>query len=200
MQSPEALAAALALLQDPRLARFARRSPLPKGVTFLLEAAVGETGALAAATAVTGRSEVTLSKAAGFFIEQVLLSRQADSYRILGADPGTPAAELRRNMALLMRWLHPDVLANGAPGERFDRSAYASRVTKAWESIKTPERRAAYEVSCDAARGRALIRGNPPASGRAGEPNLKRWRRREVYRPKREGFWNRLLLLLAGRK
>jgi len=202
MRSPEALAAALALLQNPRLARVARRAPLPQGVTFLLEAAVGETGAVAAATALTGRSEAILNSAAGFFIEQVLLNRHADSYRILGADRETPAAELRRNMALLMRWLHPDLLENGAPGQRFDRSAYASRVTKAWESIKTPERRAAYEASRAAAGGRTLKRGKLPAPGPAGvntSLNLKRWRPLKVYRRKREGFWNRLLLL-AGLK
>ena len=48
-------------------------------------------------------------EASAFFIEQILLGPDADSYRVLGADRNAAAAELRRNMALLLRWLHPDM-------------------------------------------------------------------------------------------
>ena len=50
-------------------------------------------------------------------------------------------------MALIMRWLHPDVVSNSALADRFDRGLYADRVTEAWEAIKTKERRAAYDLS-----------------------------------------------------
>jgi len=196
MQSPEALSAALAMLHDPRLARVVRARPLPKGITFLLEAAAGEAEALAGAAAVTGRSEATLKNAAGFFIEQVLLSPGADSYRILGADRETSEGELRRHMALLMRWVHPDLVANGAAGQSFDRSVYASRVAQAWQRIKSPERRAAYEAS------QAAAGGQRPADRSSGQRrrNLKSARpsQLKIYRLPGEGIWNRLLVLLAG--
>ena len=47
--------------------------------------------------------------AATFFIEQILFAPHADSYRVLGASPQASASELRRNVALLLRWLHPDL-------------------------------------------------------------------------------------------
>src|SRR6516162_3642465 len=112
MATAEALAAALALFDHPASVRLARASRLPKGLTFLLEIAAGEPQALFEARTKTGRSEVALRGAAGFFIEQVLLHPGGDSYRILGGDRDTSARELRRNMALLMRWLHPDVTSN----------------------------------------------------------------------------------------
>ena len=84
MQNAEALATALGMLNCPHVTRRARHSPLPKGVTFLLELAAGESEALSNASALTGRTEANLRKAAGFFIEQVLLSEHADNYRVLG--------------------------------------------------------------------------------------------------------------------
>ncbi|MGO9173851.1 MAG: J domain-containing protein [Rhodomicrobium sp.] len=195
-KSSEALSAALAMLHDPRLVRAVRDRPLPKGITLLLETAAGEAGALAGAAAVTGRSEATLKNAAGFFIEQVLLSPGADSYRILGADRETTEGELRRHMALLMRWVHPDLVANGAAGQSFDRSVYASRVAQAWQKIKSPERRAAYEAS------QATASGQRPKERRSGQmlvnPKSGRQRQLKIYRLQGEGIWNRLLLLFAG--
>lgn len=191
MQSPEALVAALAVLQDPRLVRVARRAPLPKGVTFLLEAAAGEADAIAAATTITGRSELVLRKAAGFFIEQVLLCRQSDSYRILGAGKTTPEGQIRRHMALLMRWLHPDLVSHGA-GPQFDKTAYVSRVTNAWESIKTSERRAIY----DASRGDSPNRR--PAASHAAQKTGRRQPR--ANGADRGVSWKQFVLLLAGRR
>ena len=95
-----------------------------------------------------GRPEATLRKAAGFFIEQVLLSQGADHYRVLGGSRETSDANLRRHMALIMRWLHPDVVSGGGSAtDYFDRRLYAERVTGAWEGIKTKERRAVYDAS-----------------------------------------------------
>ena len=157
MRSPEALATALGMLNCPPVTRRASRSPLPKGVTFLLEVAAGEDEALCEATALTGRSEATLRKAAGFFIEQVLLSQSADHYRVLGGSRETSDANLRRHMALIMRWLHPDVVSGGGSAtDYFDRRLYAERVTGAWEGIKTKERRAVYDAS-----SRAVERAYP---------------------------------------
>ena len=88
-----------------------------------------------------GRSRETVCEAAAFFIEQILLSPDADSYRVLGARPEATNYELRRNMALLLRWLHPDHDGQGA------RSVFVGRVTRAWNDLKTQERRAAYDQS-----------------------------------------------------
>ncbi|HET7447654.1 MAG TPA: hypothetical protein VFJ49_07050, partial [Methyloceanibacter sp.] len=83
----------------------------------------------------TNVSEV--ERAARFFIEQVLFHPQADSYRVLGARPQASTGELRRNMALLLRWVHPD-------HDQGERSIFARRVMRAWNDLKTDEQRAAY--------------------------------------------------------
>jgi hypothetical protein len=198
MQGSEALAAALALQENPRLIRAARSCPLPKGITLLLEAAAGEKSALASGVAKTGRSETSLRKAAGFFIEQILLSPDADSYRILGASAAGAESLLRRHMALIMRWLHPDAVANGGSVEPLNRSLYAARVAEAWENLKTPDRRAAYD--------RALVlKANRPFSKRLGAarrtaPFIRRRRPSGRYGLERGSFWDRLVLLFAGRQ
>ncbi len=149
----EALAAALFLLHEPHLVRLARSHPLPPGMTFLLEVAAGDIAAITGASRATGRSGATIGRAAGFFIEQVLFAPQTDSYRLLGANSESPDAELRRHMALLMRWLHPDLTVQGGTDRRFDKSAFASRITAAWDCLKTAERRAVYDASLCAGSG-----------------------------------------------
>jgi hypothetical protein len=205
MPSAEAIATALGMLNFPHMTRGARHSPLPKGVTFLLEVAAGESETLRNASVLTGRTEATLRKAAGFFIEQVLLSEHADNYRILGCSCEASHGDLRRHMALIMRWLHPDVVCNGAQTQRFDRGLYADRVAVAWEALKTKERREAYDASlaaCTRMRSardsrRLLIPhlGNEPAAiGR------KRFKKQRALNPsKSDSFWSRILLLFAGR-
>ena len=143
MRSAEALAAALGMRSNPRLVGKACRMPLPRGMTFLLEVAVGDVDALRKAVALTDHPEAILQEAAGFFIEQILLSQNADNYRTLAASRDTSYTELRHNMALLMRWVHPDLISGGASGPCLDRSVYARRVTKAWEAVKTGTRRKA---------------------------------------------------------
>jgi hypothetical protein len=105
----------------------------------LLRVAVGEETEEALAIVSKGWSPDEIHEAAAFFIEQVLLHQDADSYRVLGATPEASTPELRRNMALLMRWLHPDKDLDGR------RSMFAGRVTRAWDDVKTDERRAAYD-------------------------------------------------------
>lgn len=203
MQSAEALATALGMLNCPQLARRARQSPLPKGVTFLLEVAAGESDALLHASTLTGRSEANLRKAAGFFIEQVLVNEQADNYRVLGGSRNSPHTDLRRNMALLMRWLHPDIVSGGSSA-LFDKGLYADRVTGAWEAIKTKERRAAYDAALAASKikpERGPNRGSRPLLiprlPRASARSERKTQRALVPR-KRHGFWNRVRLLFVG--
>jgi DnaJ domain len=134
-----ALRTAIDCMQIPSRVRIARSEPLPAGIHMLLCIAAGEEEAESAAIASTGRSRDVIQNAAGFFIEQVLFCPNADSYRVLGATSEATNAELRRNMALLMRWLHPDMDPEGR------RSMFANRVTVAWNDLKTAERRATYD-------------------------------------------------------
>jgi DnaJ domain len=140
MREAMALRVAIDLMHIPSRVRIARSEPLPAGVHMLLRIAAGaEAAEESAAIASTGRSRDVIQRAAGFFIEQILLCPNSDSYRVLGATCEATNAELRRNMALLMRWLHPDLDPEGR------RSMFASRVTRAWNDLKTPERRATYD-------------------------------------------------------
>jgi hypothetical protein len=136
MRDAMAVRTAIDLMHVPSRVRIARSEALPSGVHTLLSIAAGEQTEISAAMASTGRSCDVVQDAAAFFIEQILLHPKADSYRVLGASSEATTAELRRNMALLMRWLHPDLDPQGR------RSMFASRVSLAWNDL---ERRAAYD-------------------------------------------------------
>ncbi|KAI94158.1 molecular chaperone DnaJ [Rhodomicrobium udaipurense JA643] len=177
MRSPEAIVAALGMLSYPRMARRARRFPLPRGITFLLEIAAAEPHALQDAAAITGQTEATLRQAAGFFIEQVMLDEGADLYRMLGANPAAPPPEeLRRHMALIMRWLHPDLITVHERDGGFNRSLYANRVVFAWETVKSQARRSTYDsMRTKTERGSAhrKLLDSPPARETASPAKVK---------------------------
>lgn len=143
--TPEALDIALELTKNPATVWEMSNARLPDRVTTVLAIAAGKERALREAQKNTGKTEALLREAACFFIEQVLFTAEADSYRVLGAEPHAQRHELRQNMVLLMRWLHPDhqCYSNSAP--HIDRSIYIHRVTQAWEDLKTDVRRAAYD-------------------------------------------------------
>lgn len=138
MEHLAALRAAIDILQVPSRLPKVRNRSLPAGVDLLLEIAAGNETALALGAREVQCSTVVAKSAATFFIEQVLLFADSDSYRVLGARQDAPREQLRRNMALLMRWLHPDS-ANA------DRATLALRVTGAWETLKTDSHRAQYD-------------------------------------------------------
>ncbi len=153
-----ALFVAVEMQRRPTLARVVREAPLPKGVTVLLEIAAGDADALEYAQRMTGESSGALMGAACFFVEQVLFTRSADYYRVLGSTSGASVTELRRHMALLMRWLHPDT-KNTAPNfGQVDRSVFVARITSAWQTLKSEERRAAYDSSLRAANAGGWLR------------------------------------------
>jgi hypothetical protein len=183
------------MLRRPQLARLAQRSSLPRGVTLLLEVAAGEPEALEEAMALTGRPQELLIGAASFFMEQVLLTRKSDSYRIFGCTAHAAPGELRRHMALILRWLHPDRVQAGGEVQALDKSALAALVTGAWENIKNGERRAAYDAAQkDAAQKRE--RKAPVMTAGVAKPASAR-RRLALYRIEREPFWTRLLVYLG---
>jgi DnaJ-like protein len=139
MGDAAALRLALDLLHVPSRARLLRSDPLPAGLGLLLRIAANDEQAIDQAVEMTERSRDVIRNAAGFFIEQILWCPDADSYRVLGANRAASSGELKRNMTLLMIWLHPD---RGRGGER---SVFLHRVTTAWNDLKTPERRAIYD-------------------------------------------------------
>lgn len=139
MSNRMALKTAIDLLHSPSRVRLTRAEPLPDNMLTLLRVVAGDEEMEAAAALAVDRSKDVVRRAATFFIEQILFAPDADSYRVLGANPQAGAHELRRNVALLLRWLHPDL----DPDD--DRSVFVGRVTAAWNDVKTPERRAAYD-------------------------------------------------------
>lgn len=132
------LNAAIELLHLPSRVRSMRAAPLPDGILLLLSIATGDEKAMLKACELTGRPRETIREAVTFFIEQILFAPGADSYRVLGVDPSASTAELRRNMALLIRWLHPDHI-------HAERTIFVGRITLAWNDLKTADRRAAYD-------------------------------------------------------
>ena len=192
---------AISLLQAPTQARLFRKQPLPKGVVVVLRIVAGDEDAIAQAAQDSARTRQVVVEASIFFVEQMMLCPEADSYRVLGAGSGSSTKELRQNMTLLLRWLHPDVDGNDG------RSVFAHRVTRAWNDLKTDERRNAYD------RKRTLRGSNreKPASRQSrGHAQTLRRKKYAAYKrspvknpqmphPRRMGFWNRVLLLVFGR-
>lgn len=167
MHEIAAVIAALDISHNPASVHLAQRGGLPMGIPFLLRVAAGDAEAIEAAEQKTGRPARRLREAAGFFIEQVLLHPESDSYRVLGGLADTPTSELRRNMALLLSWLHPDVaMHNRVDGAQLDRSVFANRVTEAWEHLKTAERRAQYDRTLAEAGRRKSASAKPKRSPR----------------------------------
>jgi hypothetical protein len=159
MSDKMALRVAIDLLHGPSQVRLVRSEPLPRGVPVLLRIAAGDDAAEREAADLTVRSRDVVRRAAEFFIEQILFAPDTDSYRVLGSASQASASELRSNAALLLKWLHPDRDPHG------ERPIFVSRVTEAWNNLKTPERRAAYDElrrssSERKSRNKAARRGN----------------------------------------
>ena len=152
-----------------------------------------------------GRSRETVREAAAFFIEQILFYPDADSYRVLGARPEATNGELRRNMALLLRWLHPDHDGQGA------RSVFARRVTRAWNDLKTqgaPRRLRSIEAHSAGSRNLSYAKraAHTQRTGRSARRlhNSAPYRMQVPVRsfkiqPRQVGLLRRVLLLLLGR-
>lgn len=140
MTDQPAIRTAVALLHMPASLRQVRGEPLPADVEMVLRIAAGDEDEAVEAARLLNRPRDIIQKAAVFYIEQVLLMPGADSYRVLGARPDTPSHQLRRHMALLISWLHPD----RNPGS--DHGSMTARVTGAWNDLSSEERRRNYDA------------------------------------------------------
>jgi hypothetical protein len=199
MTNHRAIWMALDLLRSPSSVKVLRGTPLPTDVSTVLGIAAGDEQALKKAIEATRVSPKSVREAAAFYIEQILFYPNADHYRVLGARPDASNAELRRNMALLIRWLHPDQ-QNGA-----ERTIFAARVTRAWSDLKTEERRAAYDQgqrrvlankSLSKKTQSAQQRPTTPRTSDRGHPSSRQTAGRHPNHP---GILMRLLLMIAGR-
>ena len=190
---------AIDLFHVPSQVRLMRSAPLPDGVSNLLHIAAGDEALTGQASDATGRPRERVREAAAFFIEQMLLHPEADSYRVLGVRSDASSDELRRNMALLVRWLHPDLDPQG------QRSVFAHRVTRAWNDLKTDERRSAYDRSRRMTLAQeSLSRKKARASSGSRAPMRRPYSQVPHRRPlkpdlSRLGLLRRVLLLLLGR-
>ncbi len=150
-----ALLSALDLAAAPRLARLARRQPLPDGVLEVIRIAAGCEETLRAAAQFSGRDPAFIKAAAELYAQRILLFSSADSHRVLGVRAGAGRDEMRLHMRWLMTWLHPD--HRGASWQ----AAYAARVIEAWGELgratppplegagfaDTPQQAAHHEIS-----------------------------------------------------
>jgi hypothetical protein len=141
MAGPSAVFLALDLVRSPILAGVMRQHPLPKDVLELIQIAAGSPEALEQAVRATGKNRAEIRQAAVFYIQQVLWPRDGDCYRALGAAPEATQNELAEHLRWLMKWLHPD------RGSSELNKLYAGRVLRAWEQVKTPNRRRRYDQS-----------------------------------------------------
>lgn len=199
-----ALKVAIELVHVPSRARVVKSAALPDGMGLLLSIAADDDEALRNGMDVTGRTRDVLKGAAAFYVEQVLMAADGDSYRTLGARQTATNAELRRNMALLLKALHPDLSQNK------DRSVFTGRVTRAWEDLKTQERRDAYDVlmlskapSQGATKGKSSGQSKAVSkSKRAKFQFVKNAARRQSSEGGREpgGFLRRAFSFLMGAK
>jgi hypothetical protein len=190
-----ALRIALDLVRVPWRVRVLKTERLPSGVPLLLRIAAGDREAEEKAVAMADKPLDAVREAATFFIEQILLCPEADSYRVLGAAPDADSGELRRNMALLTRWLHPDMDRQG------ERAVFVGRVTKAWNDLKTPERRAAYDDRKRHQRAASSANGDARRVRRHLQDDLRPWNaavQYDAFGRERTGFLRRALSFLLG--
>jgi DnaJ-domain-containing protein 1 len=145
-----ALEWALALLRAPAERHALRQRPLPDGVEDLLAIAAGARPAvLADAVAASGEPESVLREAARFYAREVLFFPSADAYRTLGVRPDAEPEAIKAHHRLLQHWLHPDRQEND------DDAVFAARVNTAWNQLRGPAQRAAYDAALDAVRQHA---------------------------------------------
>ena len=156
METGPALKLAMELYVVPSRVRAAQSGPLPAGLHQVLLLAADDELAKRETLDALDRSPDFIREACLFFVEQVLLSPGADDYRVLGTRSDAPAVELRRNMALLLRAFHPDHNPKG------EHSVYAARVLSAWESLKSPDGRRAYDAELANRQSSHKSGGRPP--------------------------------------
>ena len=173
-----ALEWALALLHTPAERYTLRQKPLPQGIDRLLGIAAGvmPRDQVEAAQAF-GVPEARVREAAQFYAREVLFFPQADAYRVLGVNAVASSDQIKAHHRLLQHWLHPDRQRSE------DDAIFAARVNSAWNLVRTPGRRQAYDASLQSQPSPEVCNGNTPPRGvqtwvPAQEFPAERWRHR----------------------
>jgi hypothetical protein len=130
MSGPRGIDLALDLARMPALAQSIEKPPFPNDILEVMRIAAGSPEVCQSASQATGQPAAALIEAARFYLQQMLLRPDADSYRVLGLPPGASRELARRHLRCLLQWLHPDV------NKDWD-SVYAERVLKAWHEVST---------------------------------------------------------------
>ena len=128
MSGARGIELALDLARMPALAHSIEKPPLPTDIFEVMRIAAGAPEVCQLASQSTGQPPAALIEAARFYLQQVLLRPDADSYRVLGLPPGASRELARCHMRCLLQWLHPDV-------NRDWDSVYAQRVLNAWREV-----------------------------------------------------------------
>ena len=132
---------ALALAKAPSERHALRQRGLPADIDALIQLAGGGAGdALAQATSRTGESPARIVESARFYLREVLFFPEADAYRLLGVASDAEQGRIRSHHRLLQQWLHPDRSSE-------EDAMFAARVNAAWDQVRNPDRRAAYDLS-----------------------------------------------------
>ena len=163
----DALALMLALHRAPALGARLRMREVPADVLHVIRIAAGDERAAEEAASMTGIGALELREAAMLYLQQVLFCEDADSYRTLGLAPDADAARLKEHHRWLIHWLHPD--RDGGDG----RSVFAERVNRAWNDLRTQDRRQLYDrqrndyqaaavVACATAQKPHAVRAHVP--------------------------------------
>src|SRR5687768_7847508 len=134
-----ALDVALSCLRNPSLVGATRDWPLPDGMLTLLRLAAGDQALAEELAESRHRPPREILDAAVFFVHQVLFDPAADSYRTLGVQHDALDSQIKEHYRWLVRWQHPDRAKDVWDG------VYADRVNLAWQDLRTPERRRAYD-------------------------------------------------------
>ena len=158
----QALDQALAFHREPGDLAVVRHLDLPEDLQLVLRIAAGDSEATHLAAQLTDESPGALREAAIFYLQQLLFADEGDSYRVLGVNPDAADEQIKLHYRLLVRWLHPD--RNSDEWE----SVFADRVNRAWQDLRTPTRRNAYDLvrSAEAPQSSKRIREGSLPPGR----------------------------------
>ena len=168
-----------------------RRTPLPEAFgDWLVESSVALAPTRISDTAASlGTQPEALREAFLFLLRQVLLTPQADHYRVLGLSRGCKTEYIKRNYSLLVRMFHPDRLPGG--DDRW--VVLTARVNAAYHVLRNPEARERYDRSLPALSRSARFQGDPLGFFRARDPveplvwrpqpvsSRRRWPRRRLF-------------------
>ena len=165
----DALRLAVELHGQPMLRHGMRDRALPAGIEELLLVTGGSRGRLSALAQPLRLPADEVLQAARFFVQELLFHADADAYRVLGVAADADDATIKRHYRALQHWLHPDRLANSPE------SIYSARVNRAWDQLRTAERRNAFDAAAEA-EAKSGIPMSPSAEGAV---RIQRWERVE---------------------